>query len=108
MSKVFLPAKLLLRNIYRLLSSKSSWQDILTLDKPSIGDLNWWLAALEGWNGRYFKNDTNQLLQLTTDASGSGYGGTIIGHTHRVQGFWDSQTKHLSSNAKELLAVLLT
>lgn len=108
MSKVFLPAKLLLRNIYRLLSTKSTWQDTLVLDNPSIGDLNWWLAALQGWNGRYFKQTADQLLQLTTDASGSGYGGTIIGHTHRVQGFWDSQTKQLSSNAKELLAVLLT
>ena len=35
MSKVFLPAKLLLRNIYRLMNTKSSWQDILVLDQHS-------------------------------------------------------------------------
>ena len=54
MSKVFLPAKLLLRNLYRLLSSKSSWQDILSLDCHSAADLEWWLGALKGWNGKAF------------------------------------------------------
>ena len=41
MCKVLLPAKLLLRNIYRLLSSKTSWQHKLTVDRASLDDLEW-------------------------------------------------------------------
>ena len=48
------------------------------------------------------------MIQLTTDASGRSRGGTIVGSNHKAQGFWDKETNTLSSNAKELLAVLLT
>lgn len=108
MCKVFLPAKLLLRNIYRLLASKKSWQDKLDLDEPTTADLIWWLAALSGWNGRAFRKKPQNLLQLTTDASGKSWGGTIVGTAYKAQGFWDQETYNLSSNAKEMLAVLLT
>ena len=69
MSKVFLPAKLLLRNIYRLMNTKSSWQDILVLDQHSTDDLVWWLSALTGWNGKAFHkksitNSTNNNRRL--------------------------------------------
>ena len=109
MCKVLLPAKLLLRNVYRLLASKSSWQDKLTIDKATATDLEWWLSALKGWNGRAFKRKAQNVMQITTDASGSlGWGGTVVGTEDKAQGYWDWQTAALSSNAKELLAVLLT
>lgn len=108
MAKVFLPAKLLLRNIYRLLSSKSSWQDVLWLDLHSTTDLEWWLGALQGWNGKAFHKKAASLIQITTDASATGWGGTIIGQNHRAQGYWDNHTSQLSSNTRELLAILLT
>ena len=108
MCKVLIPAKLLLRNAYRLLKTKCSWQDKLTLDAPTIADLLWWLESLDGWNGRAFKKQTPQLIQLTTDASGKSWGGTIINTPHKAQGFWDQETYLLHSNAKEMLAVLLT
>ena len=108
MCKVILPAKLLLRNVYRLLSSRSSWQHKLSVDSATASDLTWWLAALDGWNGRAFRKTPQQFLQLTTDASGRSWGGKIVGTEYKAQGFWDKQTYQLSSNAKELLAVLLT
>lgn len=108
MSKVLLPAKLLLRNIYRLLSTKRSWQDKLTVNYSCKEDLKWWLAALHGWNGRSFKKDPSDLLQMTTDASGKSWGGTIVNSNYKAQGFWDRETHNLSANAKEMLAVLLT
>lgn len=78
MCKVFLAAKLLLRNIYRLLASKNSWQQKLTIDKATAADLAWWLAALNSWNGRAFKKEPQSLLQLTTDASGRSWGGELL------------------------------
>lgn len=108
MCKVLVPAKLLLRNIYRLLKTKKSWQDKLILDSPTITDLLWWLPALDGWNGRSFKKAPQELLQLTTDASAKSWGGMIVDSPYKAQGFWDQQTAQLHSNAKEMLAVLLT
>ena len=108
MCKVLVPAKLLLRNVYRLLKTKCLWQDKLILDTPTITDLLWWLEALDGWNGRAFKKQTPELMQLTTDASGRSWGGTIVNTPHKAQGFWDRETYQLHSNAKEMLAVLLT
>ena len=50
MTKAVTPAKLLLRNLYRCLTSWKSWQDVLILDSETINDLNWWLQALDQWN----------------------------------------------------------
>ena len=108
MCKVLVPAKLLLRNVYRLLKTKCSWKDMLTLDIPTTEDLIWWLEALDSWNGRAFKNYTPEMIQISTDASGTGWGGTLLGSPHKAQGHWDRITRHLHSNAKEMLAVLLT
>ena len=51
MAKAILPAKLMLRNVYRLLKQRISWQDTLQLDMGTITDLNWWNTALSSWNG---------------------------------------------------------
>ena len=107
MCKVFLPAKLLLRNLYRLLSLKKTWQDKLVLDQASREDLIWWLEALDGWNGKHLKKTQENTIQITTDASGYSWGGSIVGEpTQKAQGYWDYHTQFLSSNTKEMLAVL--
>ena len=108
MCKVLLPAKLLLRNVYRLLSNKRSWQDKLVIDSSTASDLTWWTQALSGWNRRAFKKAPQRVVQITTDASGKSWGGTIVGTDFKAQGYWDRETYNLSSNAKEMLAVLLT
>ena len=109
MCKVFLPAKLLLRNLYRLLSLKKTWQEKLMLDQASREDLIWWLEALNGWNGKHLKKMQENTIQITTDASGYSWGGSIVGEpAQKAQGYWDFHTQFLSSNTKEILAVLLT
>ena len=105
MSKAFMPAKLLLRNLYRILRNKTSWQDILTLDKGAILDLQWWMCALDSWNGTAAPRKTIDL-QITTDASQTAWGGHCL--NFEAQGFWDKTTAHQSSNYRELSAILLT
>ena len=43
------PGKLFLRCVYRLLSTRSSWDSLLTLTTPVIQELNWWLSAVTSW-----------------------------------------------------------
>ena len=53
MVRAVAPGKLLLRNSYRLLRQRVSWDSHLTLDDPTRSDLQWWFDALgtDGWNG---------------------------------------------------------
>lgn len=108
MVKAILPTKLFLRNIYRLLSTRQTWQDILVLDIDSIHDLEWWYSSISSWNGRIFRKQTLPSIQISTDASQLAWGGTILGGTQRAQGFWDNTWSTKSSNQRELEAILLT
>jgi hypothetical protein len=102
MAKAIVPAKLLLRNLYRLLRQRQSWQDILNLDDGSVQDLNWWLNGLKSWNGRTIRKNLIDI-QLTTDASTVGWGG----HTPELeaQGLWTPEISSQSSNFREMMAV---
>ena len=59
-TKAIVPTKLLLRNLYRLLSTRKSWSDNLKIDKSSSDDLNWWVSALASLNGKPIINKTVQ------------------------------------------------
>ena len=72
-TKAILPAKLLLRNLYRVLRSRNSWDDTLLLDRASVSDIQWWLESLQSWNGRSITKRTVDK-QIFTDASSSGWG----------------------------------
>ena len=104
-TKAILPTKLLLRNLYRLLSSRGSWSDILKIDKSSHDDLNWWIAALDNWNGKPIVKKSIDL-QIVTDASDSGWGGVCNGK--EAAGPWTKSIRFKSINFRELLAVFLT
>lgn len=104
MAKAIVPAKLLLRNLYRLLKTKTSWQDSLVLDTGTVEDLQWWLSALKYWNGTAVNNRAIDI-QVTSDASSSAWGGHCL--DKEAQGFWTPSIVHRSSNYRELLAVLL-
>jgi len=105
MSKAVLPAKLLLRNTYRLLSSSSSWDSDIYIDDPTISDLTWWITALKSWNGFVLKPH-KQSIQLETDASATGWG-SCIGNLE-TSGLWDKSMAVQPSNFRELAAVYLT
>ena len=104
MTKAIIPGKLLLRNAYRLLSRRSSWDSPLVLDSPTKDDLTWWYHALESWNGRPIKTKPVEA-QLVTDASQTGWGEVLNGK--QAAGYWDKQIARMPSNYRELLAILL-
>lgn len=105
MAKAIIPAKLLLRNLYRLLQKRGSWQDKLLLDKGSIQDLNWWFTGLKAWNGRTIHQNITDI-QLTTDASTVGWGGHLL--NLEAQGLWTPDIRCKSSNYREMMAVYLS
>lgn len=106
MAKAVLPAKLLLRNTYRLLASKNSWSDVLTMDKDTKADLEWWLHALKSWNGAPIQTGPVDF-QMETDASMSGWGARVKGSDKRAAGFWNHRLSEMPSNYRELMAVLM-
>ncbi len=116
MTKAVLPAKLLLRNLYRIIARRTSWDEPLTLDVSCRHDLQWWFTAVNSWNGAPLVLSTPDV-QLTTDASGSGWGGFLPGaQTHllfpegseflQAAGTWTKRVSMEQSNFRELLAVL--
>ena len=75
MSKAVIPAKLLLRNAYRLLKTRYNWSDILLVDQPTHNDLTWWFESLKAWNGRTIADSSCiETVQIATDASAHGWG----------------------------------
>lgn len=106
MSKCIFPAKLLLRNLYRLLATRKSWSDSLLLDKYTRTDLHWWLDSVSQWNALFVVNKQIDT-QLITDASKSGWGAWLTDSHKEAQGFWTLRIQQQSSNYRELLAVLM-
>ncbi len=112
MTRVIVPGKLMLRNIYRLLRQRSSWQHYLDLDSGSILDLKWWIDGLSAWNGLSVYHRTIQL-QIITDASAVGWGGILCSVDSDIpqmsaRGLWNLHASSKASNVRESMAVLLT
>ena len=109
MSKAVILVKLLLRNAYRLLKSRSGWSDILSVDQPTHNDLIWWFESLKNWNGRSIADSSCcETIQIATDASAHGWGGNVLNSNIQAQGVWTSGMVHSSSNMREISALLLS
>ena len=78
MSKAIVPGKLLLRNVYRTIVSRSGWDDTVSLSVNAVKDLLWWLKVLKSWN-RAPLHCKPVDLQVETDASSIGWGSWMIG-----------------------------
>ena len=102
MTRAVVPGKLLLRNVYRDISTKSSWSDSIILSDACKRDLNWWLFSIGHWNGIVVTPKQIQA-QIKTDASGSGWG-AVYGSLE-ASGHWTPSICKESINYKELLAV---
>ena len=98
------PAKLLLRGVYRLLSTRSTWESTLVFDNDTREDLRWWQNAVQFWNGKSICHRPISA-QVITDASHLAWG-AVLGH-HHAGGDWSLATSRRSSNYRELLAILL-
>ncbi len=113
MMRAILPAKLKLRNVYRLLAIKCSWSDVLFIEGAAEKDLQWWLEALHSRNGAPIFLQTTEI-QVATDASSSGWGGVVrnskdshlIGQS--ASGMWSETISWKPSNYRELLAIIVT
>jgi len=104
MCKAIFPGRLMLREAYRLLSTKTSWDSILYLTGPVIKDLEWWRTALHSWNGAAII--ASQVdFQVETDASSIGWG--VSCGTLKAQGLWSKSMAYKSSNFRELFTVLM-
>ena len=102
------PCKLKLRNVYRLLNSRRSWEDSLEWSDGAAADFNWWIHSLDGWNGRLLLPPAQFNLQLLTDASESGWGAVLnLPACRTASGFWCPAVSRESSNYRELFAVYL-
>ena len=108
MTKAVVPTKLMLRNVYRLLATKSGWSDCLVLDEGSLKDLQWWFRNLSAWNGRFIAATQEKCLQIATDASGLAWGGLLVNTGQQAQGSWEPHESCQSSNFREISAVLLS
>ena len=107
MARAIFPAKLLLRNAYRLLATRKDWDSkTLVSDPATRKDLLWWIHSLENWNGIVLKSRPN-ALQISTDASGSGWGAHLHNLNLDACGQWDWSMKERCSNYREIMAVYL-
>ena len=109
MTKAILPAKLILRNCYRCLKNKESWDSEIQLTKSAVKDLEWWLTALKGWNRAPLTSKVVDL-QVRTDASSAGWGGTVTskqGEILDAAGLWSREISYKHSNFRELMAVYM-
>ena len=102
MTRAVIPAKLLLRNSYRVLAGKEHWDSLVKLTEGARRDLEWWLNALHDWNGAPLTPRSIDV-QLVTDASGWGWGAAV--GSCEAAGRWTGQVLHQHSNFRELLAV---
>ena len=104
MTEAVLPAKLLLRNVYRVIASRASWEDTVVLDIHAISDLRWWRTALHNWNGTPIVVRPIEA-QVVTDASGVGWGAFY--EDREASGLWDCYVAQKPSNYRELMAIYL-
>ncbi|WAR12344.1 hypothetical protein MAR_026524, partial [Mya arenaria] len=108
-NKVLRPVIAFLRSkglrIVVLISLRKHWNEVLTIDKYSINDLQWWFDSVLHWN-THVVVDRNIEAQLVTDASKTGWGAWI--QDLQAQGFWNGRVSQSSSNFRELFAVLMT
>ena len=98
------PGKLLLRNTYRLLSTRETWDCTLILSKEVFTELDWWLRAVDHWNCREICTRPIEI-QVITDASHLGWG--AVCNDKIASGDWNPRVSRESSNYREMLAILM-
>ncbi|XP_043199553.1 uncharacterized protein LOC122389279 isoform X2 [Amphibalanus amphitrite] len=83
-----------------------SWDEAMPWSPEAREDLAWWLTSLDGWNGRLLVPPASCDLQLSTDASETGWGATLSTPVAQTaSGFWRPEVSAETSNFRELLAV---
>jgi hypothetical protein len=94
-----------MRNLFKDLKKKSSWEGKILLSELAIQDLKWWKDVMEHWDGKVVIPSKADLI-LYTDASNLGWGGSIDQKSAR--GFWTPAMLAESINYRELMAVFMS
>ena len=94
------------RSLHRVLSSRTSWRSILSLDQPALTELRFWRDSLEQFSSRPIWRDHSLVLVLNYDAGADGWGGHFLLHgvEQRARGVWAHDERHgvKSSTWREL------
>lgn len=67
-TKTVIPARMLLRNLYRDIKKKSSWISKIVLSKAAKSNLKWWIKIMQEWDGKSMF-PTSVDVKIETDAS---------------------------------------
>jgi len=103
------PTRMMTHRLYRVISTRTTWNSAVHITAAARLDLEWWLDALDTWNGQAFVDRTAADYTMDTDASDLGWGAVLYlptGDVH-ASGAWNSELRHSSINHRELLAVYL-
>eukprot|EP00854_Cymbomonas_tetramitiformis_P022341 gene22341-biopygen23069 len=100
------PARLYLRELHFVLSTKRRWGAKLT--RQAWGDVEWWLRlpAQSRWNGRKIWRSPTRA-KVHTDASLFAWGG-VLNLKHAARRFWPDELRHLHITHLELEEVYKT
>ena len=91
----------------------SSWDGKMSLSSRVLAELEWWTTSLRPWNGCSFIPRRHSHV-LTTDASHLGWGGwwrtqgSLGSRRDEARGFFSKKESKMSSNGRELTAVLFS
>jgi hypothetical protein len=102
-SKAIVPAKLMLRFVYKAMNSVKHWNEHITPSEQLLLDLDWWILNLKSWNGKSLVSKDPET-HIFVDASQSGWGAICEGL--EAAGFWSIKDSRRPSNQRELLAVI--
>jgi len=100
------PTKIMTRNLFFCLRSKTSWADLIYLDPDAKEELIWWRQNIKNWSSTNIAPSL-PTITLSTDASKTGWGASLETRV-MVSGFFPLTTQNRSSNYRELMAVLLS
>ena len=73
-------ARLMMRGLFALLSTRQSWYETLTVSDQVKSEIHFWLTEIVKFNGQNIWVGPSALRVVYTDASQTGYGGYTVEH----------------------------
>ena len=77
-------ARLRTRNMYCLLNTRQSWQDLLQIEENVKDEFTFWVTCVDKINGQKLWRSPAAVRVVYSDASSTGYGGYLVEHGNHV------------------------
>ena len=87
-----------------MLGTRDCWASKVCLSTEVVRELEWWLHSVDQWNELLICSEQVQG-QIVTDASHLGWGAVYDAQV--TSGDWNVRVSFLSSNEREMLAILM-